>query len=65
MSQTLPMFLLFTHVFLNVLRLDGFEGSVCRVESAEEEPDKVVDWTSHGGEEDGEEAGGFISWEVF
>ena len=50
------MFLLFTHVFLNVLRLHSFEGSVSRVESAEEEPDKVVDWTSHGGEEDREEA---------
>ena len=45
-----------THVFLNVLRLHSFEGSVSRVESAEEEPDKVVDRTSHGGEEDGEEA---------
>ena len=53
---TMIVSLLFTHVFLNVLRLDGFEGSIGRVERAEEEPDKVIDRTSHAGEEeDGEE----------
>ena len=50
-----------THVFLNVLRLDGFEGGVGRVESAEEQPDKVVDWTSHGGQQEARRVFNFIS----